>query len=299
MCELNQPDGVSTVPKANRLGGVIHSVVLAILMTLCLTPIPAIAQSTATGINTESPMAKTPGEERFYIGIMGGTGALADTTLRQQGGVYLTPSRILPVDAQGSTGHTGTWFAGIQAGYEIGTQRWSGGSWEAKPALEAEALWLGHHTPVGNMPIRPRFLGTQYVKLPMDAQLLMANAVVSLKTPYSQSVQPYAGIGIGAAFLSISGADSANPTEPGINHFNSGTNASATALAAQFKLGLRAQLQSNLSWFVEYRLISINPTNYTFGATDYPGLHLPTKPWQVSMGRLNYNLFVMGLQYRF
>lgn len=235
----------------------------------------------------------------FYVGVLGGLGSLADTSLQQRGGVYLTSRRLLPIDAQGSTGHTGVWLAGIQAGYESSAVGLGNSNWALKPALEVEGILIGQHAPVGNMPIMPRFLGTQYVEMPMTAQLLMANAVVTFRTPYSDTVHPYIGAGVGAAFISISGADSANPSEPGINHFNSDPDARATAFAAQVKIGLRAQLRSNLSWFAEYRLVSINPTSYTFGPTVYPGTHLPTKSWSVNMGRLNYNLFVTGLQYRF
>ena len=213
----------------------------------------------------------------LYLGVFGGLGSLADTSMRQQGGVYLTPRRVLPVDAQGNTGHTGVWLAGVQAGYEGSSVRLPSADWALKPSFDLEGILIGQHTPMGNMPNSPGFLGTQYVKLPLTAQLLMTNATLTFKTPYSDKVFPYIGAGVGVAWLSIAGSDSANPSEPGINHFNSDPNARATTFAAQFKIGLRAQIQTNLSWFAEYRLISINPTSYTFGPTVYPGAHLPTK----------------------
>src|SRR5690606_20938403 len=112
-------------------------------------------------------------------------------------------------------------------------------------------------------------------------------------------VFPYIGIGAGMARLSIKGSDSANPSEPGINHFNSDPDASDTAFAVQLKAGFKGQISKNVRLFAEYRYLSINATDYKFGATDYPGVHLPTAPWHVDLGRQKYNLFVAGLQYKF
>ncbi|AWB33436.1 outer membrane protein [Orrella marina] len=295
MIANNRSRLLSCVPWLQRQPQLFLRCALSVLV-LGVISLPISAQGLGSA---SASTGQSRAQSGFYLGVLGGTGSLADTSLQQRGGVYLTSRRILPIDAQGSTGHTGVWLTGIQAGYEGNPVGLSGQDWALRPALEAEGILIGQHSPVGNMPIMPRFLGTQYVKMPMTAQLLMANAVLTIRTPYSDTVFPYIGAGAGAAFISISGADSANPSEPGINHFNSDPNARATAFAAQFKVGLRAQLQSNLAWFAEYRLISINPTSYTFGSTVYPGAHLPTKPWSVNMGRLNYNLFVTGLQYRF
>jgi hypothetical protein len=57
------------------------------------------------------------------------------------------------------------------------------------------------------------------------------------------------------------------PGEPGINHFDSGPDASATAFAMQFKAGLKGEVARNLLLFAEYRHLTINPTQYTFGET--------------------------------
>lgn len=101
-------------------------------------------------------------------------------------------------------------------------------------------------------------------------------------------------LGAGVARLSIQGANSTNPSEPGINHFDSGPDASATAFALQFKAGLKGEVARNLLLFAEYRHLTINPTQYTFGETLPP--HLPTDAWTVSLWRQSYNLFVAGLQ---
>jgi hypothetical protein len=53
----------------------------------------------------------------------------------------------------------------------------------------------------------------------------------------------------------------------------------------------------NLLLFAEYRHLTINPTQYTFGETLPP--HLATDSWAVSLRRQSYNLFVAGLQFKF
>src|SRR5690606_2292479 len=114
-------------------------------------------------------------------------------------------------------------------------------------------------------------------------------AVFTFKTPYSDKVFPYLGVGAGAAFISVKSSDSVNPSEPGINHFNSDPDASSTGFAMQFKLGVKGNVSKKLSLFTEYRYLSISSTSYAFGPTDYPGLHLPTASWDVGLGRQRYN----------
>ncbi|MFA5489200.1 MAG: outer membrane beta-barrel protein [Candidimonas sp.] len=248
----------------------------------------ALAESAATG----------PGP---YVGLFGGAGSAISANLEQKGAVILNPSptRLLPIKASGATGGAHVSFGGAQVGYSW--DRWGSAQskWGLKPAVELEGIYLGKHAPTGEMPVMPRALGMQYVTIPMTTGVLLANAVFTMQTPYSDTVFPYLGVGAGIASISIKGSDSANPSEPGINHFNSDPDASASAFALQLKAGLKAQMNKHLSLFAEYRYLSINSTNYTFGATDYPGVHLPTKPWNVSLGRQHYNLFAVGLQYAF
>lgn len=247
--------------------------------------------------------AQTESEsEGMYAGVFGGAGAVTATSLQQRGAVILPPGqpiRLLPINAQGSTSNsTGVALGGVQLGYE-----WSGlklgSEWAMRPAAELEGVYIGKHSPTGEMPVMPRFLGMQYVTVPTTVGALMANAIFTFETPYSDAILPYIGIGAGVAHVSIKGADSANPSEPGINHFNSDPDASDTAFAMQIKAGLKGKITKRLTLFAEYRRLSIHSTSYKFGATDYPGLHLPTHTWKVDMGRQNYNLFVAGLQYKF
>lgn len=240
-------------------------------------------------------------EPSAYIGLFGGHGAASSTSLQQKGAVLLpSPLPPLPINASGNTGgNTHVSLAGIQAGYEWSALDLGDSKWALKPALELEGIYLGKHSPQGTMPVIPRALGTQYVTIPMTAGVFLANAVFSLQTPYSSKVFPYIGAGAGVAVVSIKDSDSANPSEPGINHFNSDPNASDSALALQFKAGIKGEITKNLSLFAEYRYLSIYSTSYNFGSTDYPGVHFPTKRWHVNLGRQNYNLFVAGLQYKF
>lgn len=238
-------------------------------------------------------------DEGVYLGVFGGVGTSLATSLQQRGEVHITERVSLPIDAVGSTSNTSVGLGGMQLGYEWGPWRTDGGAWALKPAVELEGIYIGEHSPVGEMPVDPAALGTQYVTVPTSAGLGMANAVFTFDTPYSDRIFPYLGAGAGVALVSIKGSDSANPMEPGINHFNSDPDASNTALAMQMKVGLKARVSKNLRLFTEYRFLTINSTRYSFGATDYLDQHLPTDAWQVDLGRQKYNLFVAGLQYRF
>lgn len=238
-------------------------------------------------------------DEGAYLGVFGGIGTSFATRLQQRGKVHISEHIFLPINALGSTSNTSVELGGMQLGYEWGPWRADGSGWALKPAVELEGIYIGEYAPVGEMPVHPTALGTQYVTVPSRVSLGMANAVFTFDTPYSDRVSPYLGFGVGAALVSIKGSDSANPMEPGINHFNSDPDESDTAFAMQMKVGLRARVSKNLHLFTEYRYLMIENTRYTFGATDYPDRHLPTDAWQVDMGHQEYNLFVVGLQYRF
>lgn len=257
--------------------------------------------ASAAAISTAAAR-QAPDDQGPYIGVFGGFGAATATSLQQRGAVILPPGQpapLLPINAQGSTSSsTSVALAGAHFGYEWNGLR-LGSNWSLRPAAEIEGVYIGKHSPTGEMPVMPRFLGMQYVTVPTTAGVFLANAVFTFETPYSKRVLPYLGVGAGMAFVSIKGADSANPSEPGINHFNSDPDASDSAFAMQIKAGLKGEIAKNLTLFAEYRHLSINATRYTFGATDYPGLHLPTHTWQVDMGRQRYNLFVAGLRYKF
>lgn len=235
----------------------------------------------------------------IYLGLFGGRGVANSSSLKQQGAVLINPHLTLPIQAVGPTNRPKLNAGGVQLGYEWSRQAVARTGWRFSPALELEGLYLGKHRPHAEMPVRPRALGTQYVTLPMTGAAVLANAVFTFQSPYSEKLLPYFGLGLGAASLSVKGSDSFNPSEPGINHFNSGPDASDTAFALQLKAGVKAELRKNLHFFTEYRHLSVRATRYTFGETDYPGVHLPTTPWNVSLGRQQYHFLMVGLQYRF
>lgn len=247
-------------------------------------------------------LATAKAEEGAYIGVFGGIGNSGSTSLQQQGTVFLNPPNrfpVLPIDAKGPTNHNHEIpVGGIQLGYEWSEYVMSEG-WSLQPAAELEGIYIGRHTPLGVMPVTPAFLGTQYVTIPMTTGLLMVNGVFTLETPITKRLLPYVGGGIGAAFISIRGADSANPMEPGINHFNTSPSATDFAFAFQLRAGVKAEVVEKIFLFLEYRYLSISPTQYTFGETNYPGLHLPTTDWQVDLGRQEYHLMLVGIQYKF
>lgn len=244
--------------------------------------------------------ADTPSDQGVYIGIFGGLGSATATRLQQKGTVLINPSLSLPIDASGSTGSsTHVSMGGAQVGYEWKRLDFGESKWGLRPAIELEGIYIGKLSPTGEMPVIPRALGTQYVTIPMTAGVFLANAIFTLQTPYSSKIFPYIGVGAGVAVTSIKGSDSANPSEPGINHFNSNPDASSSAFAMQLKAGVKGEVYKNLYLFAEYRYLSINSSSYTFGSTDYPGVHLPTTSWNVNLGRQQYNLFVAGLQYKF
>jgi opacity protein-like surface antigen len=235
----------------------------------------------------------------LYVGAFGGVGSLGDVSM-QQVGTVITP-HLLPdinVDARGSADSVVAPIVGVQLGYEFRKWDVSTSGWSIGMAAEIEGLYLTAE-PEGALDIDPYLLGTQYVSLPLDVGAVLVNAVFNLRTPHSEAITPYAGVGAGYGGVFIDGSDSANPSEPGINHFNSAPDASSGGLALQAKIGVRAGLSSSWSVFTEFRYIYIASTEYKFGDTDYPGEHLPTTKWNVDLGEQNYNLWVSGVSYHF
>ena len=247
-------------------------------------------------VSSAADVSDSPG---MYVGAFGGIGLLDETSMRQVGTV-ITPF-IFPdinVDARGSADSVVAPIAGLQLGYEFSQWDVSASGWRVGMAAEIEGLYLGAE-PKGVLDIDPQALGTQYVTLPVSVGAVLVNAVFNLRTPYSDAIKPYAGIGVGYGAVFINGSNSTNPSEPGINHFNSEPDASSGGLALQAKIGIRADVTSNWSVFTEYRHVYVASTDYTFGQTDYPGEHLPTTKWNVDLGHQNYNLWVSGLSYHF
>lgn len=243
---------------------------------------------------------------RLYIGAYGG-GIYSTSTRITQMGTALFPELIpapeggpLAVHAEGRTKSTSSGFGGVQIGYEwhqpIGCSGWTFG-----PALEIEGFWYKHikkghlfnTTDTDRLPEHD-FLDTFH----MNAGVYLANAVFSLNHSCLCGFTPYVGVGAGATRLSIRKADSLQvaPVEPGINHFNSQTNDTSWAFAAQVKAGLRFNICESFHIFGEYRYLFVDSSNYIFGSTVYP-THAHTTPWNVKIKNIHYNAFAFGIQY--
>ncbi|MBX5453818.1 MAG: porin family protein [Acidobacteriia bacterium] len=239
----------------------------------------------------------------FYIGLFGGGGASNNDPITQKGTAFITsPLGPLVVNARGNADSHSAGMGGVHIGYEW--RGWElgnpGSGWGILPALEFEGFYLGTtQTGTLNNPT-PRVQEHRFFdSFSLDTGVVLANAVFTLQTP--SRFRPYIGVGLGAALVSVSGADSLqeSPPEPGINHFNSNPTAIGGNLAAQLKVGAHYEFTSHWSAFVEYRLLFINNTSYFFGSTVYPGIHAPTSPWKVGFGDMFFNLGVAGVDYRF
>ena len=111
---------------------------------------------------------------------------------------------------------------------------------------------------------------------------------------------PYIGGGIGGARVSVSGANSLQiaPPEPGVNHFNSGTNSSVWTFAAQAKVGVRVALGPHAYVFGEYRYLYVGSNDQIFGNTVYAG-HAATTAWTVRFDDASYHLGTVGIGFNF
>lgn len=233
----------------------------------------------------------------LYLGVFGGGGMSSNDDIAQRGTAFSGAGVF--VNARGGADTNTATIGGLHVGYEWPGWRLGkeGGEWGLLPAAELEGYYLGS-TQSGHLTSNDTITRRFNISLPMDMGVFLTNAALTLHTPYK--VHPYIGGGVGAAFVSISGADSLqlNTPEPGINHFNSNPNASSWGLAAQAKVGFRVEIDKRWWFFTEYRFLYVSPTDYTFGSTVYP-THVPTTQWNVHSGGMFYNLGVAGLGFSF
>lgn len=247
-----------------------------------------------------------PSDTRFYIGAFGGGLYPNSSKLSQMGTAYFpynsdNTGGPLSVYAHGRTKKKPVGFGGVQLGYEW-TKTFGCSNWSLATAVELEAYWYRHtkkgHLINENDPSRLPDHNFD-VSFHLDTGIYLANAVFSLNNACFSSLSPYVGVGVGAARLSAKNADSlqVDPDEPGINHFNSRRNDSSWAFAAQAKAGLRYNVCNWFHIFAEYRYLFIDSSNYIFGSTVYEGEHVPTSPWNVKLDNIQYNAWVIGIQY--
>lgn len=250
------------------------------------------------------PLSSFAYGDDFYVGAFGGGGYSNYGSLSQRGIAFFSAERGGPlnVNATGNANNKSAWIAGLHAGRE-----WQGWSicngcqpWCLSPAGELEGYYLNSRISglLDNPTTRlPEHLFDDSFK--MNTGVLLVNSVWTFSNP-CLFVQPYVGVGVGAAIISLYSANSpqVSPPEPGVNHFNSNTNDSDWAFAAQAKAGLRFNVARNWRLFAEYRYLYLNSTNYQFGSTQYP-THAATTKWDVHVGSMGYNLGSLGIEYTF
>ncbi len=240
---------------------------------------------------------------RLYVGAFGG-GIYSNTNRASQYGTafFSEVDSIGPLSviAEGKLKRTSTGFGGAQIGYEWSKPLCS--DWYLATAGELEVFFFKQNK-------KGHLINQTVIGLPehdfadsfhMNSNVILANVVFAVNSCHFYGFSPYVGGGIGAARVSLHKADSfqIEPVEAGINHFNSNRNDSSWAFAAQAKAGLRYNFCEMFHVFVEYRYLYVDAANYIFGATNYT-THVPTSPWNVKVKNVNYNAFVIGLQFDF
>lgn len=258
----------------------------------------ALAASSAYSGTMGPATVNTPGS--IYIGAFGGGGAVSGVDLKQYGTAFFTEAEggPLAVDSFGSSKSSSMGMVGGHIGFA-----WSNNMslLPLTPAVELEGYYIGGveikgHDLNNNTDRLPEhdFL----VTYPLKSGVFLINAVLNANDSVFGKFKPYAGVGIGAAVVSVSGASAiqVSPMEAGINHYNSNTSDKALAFAAQPKIGVSYDLSSRTRLFAEYRFLYLSQTNYTFGSTVY-STHAPTSPWSVSMKSQNYNMGTAGIQF--
>ena len=247
----------------------------------------------------------------IYVGAFGGGGSITSGNLSQEGTALYnygaSTSSInnegpLAVNAKGEFSSNSSWLVGGHVGYRLPTQllNHTSPNWTFAPAAELEGYYIGGATLKGddlNNETARLAEHDFYVTYPMHTGVFLVNAVLTADHSSFGRFHPYVGVGAGTAVVSISGASSIQktPAEPGMNHYNSGTNDTSFAFAAQPKIGLSFNVNQNTTMFIEYRFLYLSATDYTFGSTVYP-THVATTNWDVKIGSQYYNMGTIGIQ---
>jgi hypothetical protein len=258
---------------------------------------------TLTGSRAAAQQGYDNASRGYFVNFFGGGGGSGNDDIAQQGTALYPPAKGGPlvVNATGSPDSRAVGVGGLGIGREWSSWPIGDNGWGLLPAAEIEAYYLGtRQTAAGlNNPTNRLPEHKFNDSFGLNAGVLMADAVLSLKTPGSIFF-PYAGAGLGAAYVGAHDAVSVqvSPAEAGINHFNSGTSSNCWGFATQAKTGLRVNLTEHLYLFTEYRFLFIHSTTYTFGSTVYP-THVATTPWTVHMGGMFDHLAIGGIGFQF
>ncbi len=270
---------------------------------------PALLLSilTSSAFATQSALmapAATDAPGKFYLGIFGGEGSSNQFHVGQFGTAFFTEAAggPLSVNALGHTNSRSSWLVGAQAGYKAQDIMLTPSSpeWSLTPAIELEGYYFGKRSFEGNLVNNNAERLPEHnftVTYPTKSSVFVANAVLSLNHSCFL-FHPYIGAGFGGAIVKIAGADSmqTNPSEVGINHYNSDNSDTAPTFAGQVKAGLSYDINNYVSVFAEYRWLYLSSTHFTFGSTVYPG-HAETSSWQVKLDPERYNMGTIGLRF--
>lgn len=247
----------------------------------------------------------SPSTGKIYVGAFGGGAGMSTGNMSQKGTAFLAEASggPLAVNARGKSNDSSTWLVGGHVGY-----RWSSNllenlssEWMMAPATELEGFYLGRHTLKGselNNGTTRLIEHNFHVSYPMSTGVFLVNAILNGHSSKFEKFHPYVGVGVGTAINPISGAVSTqlDPSEPGVNHYNSDTSDTALLLAAQPKVGVSFDVNQNMNVFAEYRFLYLSSSDYTFGSTVYP-THVATSNWNVKMGSQYYNMGTIGINY--
>lgn len=266
---------------------------LRILSTIFLLAVTA--PTFASNNSTETSHGK------LYLGVFGGGGSSNDFSASQYGTSFLIEAAggPLAVNAFGNLKNKAAPFFGAQIGYQSRDIFLKYSSQLAyAPAAELEWYTINKRTFSGNLINNNQRLPEHdfLVSYPMSKNMYLVNAILNFKKQ-NFIVNPYIGFGIGSAILRISDANSTqiDPTEVGVNHYNSNSSSTSSTFAGQIKLGLSYDMNKYVSFFAEYRWLYLASTDFTFGSTVYAD-HAETTSWQVKLGSQRYNLGNIGIR---
>lgn len=269
--------------------------------------------------------------KNIYVGAFGGVAGADRVNAIQSAIAYrfigqIFPGQTTPTDENynlyvhvaGSQKTNTGGIAGLHIGYianefNLGENQ----QWHLAPRFELEGYYLGAKFSgvLTNPILEPAVLNNgaaspshsisayQHVfvnDFNLNTGVLMLNTLFDLRSSLSSKYIPYAGAGIGFAFNTLSGAnsDQTRPFNEDVNHFNADSSSSDSIFSAQTRLGLRRTISDHFSLFAEYRYLYLSPSTYTFGNTYYPGYHPDTSKWAVSLGSMNFQTGVFGIDYK-
>lgn len=272
----------------------------------------------------------------LYVGGFAGAGQTDSQNLEQSAVAFKRGALAhdvnndpwdLYVNVKGHAKRDNLGLGGIHLGYE-----WAENAFNIKPAVELEAIYLGadqdahlantrqengvwtttanghevgevseHHSIAAGV---HQFSDSMHMRM----GLLMTNGIFTYET--HSLFKPYLGAGFGLAYLNMTDARSYQ-TGPGgieringagtnpVNHFNSDKRDWDIALAAQAKLGVRAEFDRHWSAFAEYRYLYVGSSTFNFGSTDYSGYHVETSKWKVENNAMGLQAGLVGVEYAF